>query len=288
MWTVFDSDELGQFLRSRREAVTPAEVGLPTGRRRRTPGLRRAELATLAGVSVDYLIRLEQGRDRHPSGQVLGALADAMRLTDDERAHLGKLAAVTQNVELCPSAMPPARTVRPTVQALLDRLEPAPAFVLNGLSDVLAWTAGYERVAAPLGILDDRPPNLLRFTFEDARARTVYPNWGAIADEQVANLRASLRPDDGEAKALVDSLAASAGAEFRARWEARPVTSKRTGVKRIVHPEVGELRLAFETMHLPDVDGQRLVVYFAADEATSGALDLLNGRRPGGLRAVGG
>lgn len=289
MADVSDIDgELGRFIRSRREAVTPAEVGLPTSLRRRTPGLRRAELATIAGVSVDYLIRLEQGRDRNPSGQVLGALADAMHLNDDDRGHLGKLAAVTANGELCPSLTPPARSVRPTVQALLDRLEPTPAFVLNRLGDVLAWTSGYQRLAEPVGILDADPPNLVRFTFDDARARTVYPDWAAIADEQVANLRAGMRPDDPEANALVSHLAAGSGAEFTARWEARDVAGKRTGVKRLLHPEVGELRLAFETMQLPDVDDQRLVVYLPADEATSAALDVLTGRRPGGLRAVSG
>lgn len=119
--------ELGSFLRSRREAVSPAEVGLPEGPRRRTPGLRRAELATLAGVSVDYLIRLEQGRDTHPSTQVLAALAEALRLSDDDREYLWSLAVISNGgTELCcPQAKATARTVRPTVQAILDQLDRA-------------------------------------------------------------------------------------------------------------------------------------------------------------------
>jgi transcriptional regulator with XRE-family HTH domain len=287
---VIDSDptELGGFLRSRREAVSPTDVGLPVGTRRRTPGLRRSELATLAGISVDYLIRLEQGRDRRPSAQVLAALADALRLSENERNVLRRFSIHTTGAELCPSVTPPARAVRPTVRAILDRLEPAPAFVLNKLSDLLAWTDGYARLAGPVGILDGDQPNLVRFTFDDARARTAYPDWDAIADEQVAHLRDALRADDPHATALVDALTDAGGPDFTGRWAARPVLHKRTGVKRIVHPVEGELRVAFETLQLPDADDQRLVVYLAADQATSSAFDRLTGRQPGALHAVSG
>lgn len=283
-----DSAELGAFLRSRREAVSPTDVGLPVGHRRRTPGLRRAELATLAGISVDYLIRLEQGRDRRPSAQVLAALADALRLGEDERNVLRRFSIHTTGAELCPAVTPPARTVRPAVRAILDQLEPGPAFVLNKLTDLLAWTDGYAQLAGPIGILDRDEPNLVRFTFDDARARTAYPDWDAIADEQVANLRDALRADDPHAMALVEELTAAGGADFTDRWAARPVLHKRTGVKRIVHPAVGELRVAFETLQLPDADDQRLVVYLPADHATSSAFDRLTGRRPGALHAVSG
>lgn len=280
--------ELGSFLRSRREAITPAEVGLPAGQRRRTPGLRRSELATLAGISVDYLVRLEQGRDRRPSTQVLAALATALRLGPDDLEHLRRLAIITSTGELCPSPVPSARSVRPTVQAVLDRLEPAPAFVRNRLNDLLAWTSGYERMAGPIGILDSDRPNLVRFTFDDPRARVAYPDWADIADEQVSNLQATLRPDDPEAKELLDHLSRAAGSAFTDRWEALAVARRRTGVKRLVHPEVGELRLAFETMKLPDADDQYLVVFLPANEATAKALDRLTGRHPGALRAVSG
>jgi len=277
--------ELGSFLRSRRESMSPAEVGLASSARRRTPGLRRAELATLAGVSVDYLIRLEQGRDIHPSTQVLGALAAALRFDDDDRDHLQALAVISNGTELCPQTTAAARAVRPTVQAMLDQLEPAPAFVLNHLADLLAWTEGYDRLARPLGILDGDEPNLAWFTFVDDRARVAYPDWADIADEQVASLM-ELRQCDTNTDTLAARLAQAAGSEFTDRWERRPVGRKRTGIRAISHPAVGVLRLAFETLGLPDADRQRLVVYLPADAATTAGLDRLAGRQPGGLRSV--
>jgi transcriptional regulator with XRE-family HTH domain len=278
--------ELGTFLRSRREAVTPAEVGLPDGPRRRTPGLRRAELATLAGVSVDYLIRIEQGRDTHPSPQVLAALAEALRLSEDDLDHLRQLAVISNGVELCPAARAAARMVRPTVRAVLERLEPAPAFVANHLGDLLAWTDGYERLARPLGVLDGDEPNLLWFTFCDERARTAFPDWDDVADEQITNLRAELRGPNDDTRALADHLARVAGADFTERWDRRPVGRSQTGVKAFAHPDVGVLRMAFETLELSDPDRQRLVVYVPADSATAAGLDRLAGRRPGALRSV--
>ena len=278
--------ELGPFLRSRREATRPEDVGLPAGSRRRTPGLRRSEVATLAGISVDYLVRLEQGRDRHPSPQVIAALASALHLGPDDLLHLRHLVAATQGAELCPEMLAAARTVRPTVRALLDRLEPTAALVLNHLAEVIAWTGTYERIARPIGILDADPPSLIRFTFTDPRARTAYPAWEQVADEQIANLRAHLRFTEGQAAQLVQELSEAAGDDFVRRWDAMPVQTKRFGEKHLVHPEVGDLRLAYETMQLADDDDQRLVVYLPADEGTAAALDRLAGRRPGGLRAV--
>lgn len=274
--------DLGAFIRSRREAITPEEVGLRSGDRRRTPGLRRAELATLAGISVDYLIRLEQGRDTNPSAQVLAALADALRLGEDDRDHLRVLSMCSQR-DLCPALPPPAREVRPAVRAILQRLEPAPALVLNVISDVLAWTDAYERIGGPIGLLDADPPNLVRFTFADPRARGTYPQWERVADEQVANLRAAGPPEEHAVRFVEEMMSVP---EFAARWAARPVARKQTGSKTIVHPEAGELRLDFETLQLPDVDDQRLVVYLPGDDATAAALDRLDGRRPGRLHVV--
>ncbi|GAA3740186.1 transcriptional regulator with XRE-family HTH domain [Spinactinospora alkalitolerans] len=272
-----DSD-LGAFLRARREAVTPADAGLPAGgARRRTPGLRRAELATLSGVSVEYLTRLEQGRDSHPSAQVLGALSDALRLSVDERVHLRRLAKTAGGASC--GAAAPARTVRPTVRALLDRLGPGPAVLLNRLSDVLAFTDGFERLADP--------PNLARFVFTDARARTGYPDWDRVAEEQVSRLRLFGR-DEPHVAALADELTVVAGAAFVQRWQAPPSTPRRTGVERWVHPDAGELRLAYEVLDLPDADGQRLIVYLPDDDGAAAGLDHLTGRRPGTLRAVAG
>lgn len=240
----------------------------------------------LAGISVDYLVRLEQGRDRRPSAQVLASLADALRLERDERTHLRVLAACDTDKEFCPEVLAPARAVRPTVQALLDGLEPGPAFVLNRLADLLAWTQAYERLVRPLGLLDEDAPNLMRFTFADRRARSAYPDWESVAIDQVAHLRGAARPSDVDVSELVDDLAGAAGASFTELWDAQPVQRKRTGTTRVVHPEVGELRLDFETLRLPDDDEQHLVVYLAADESTAERLDHLAGRQPGRLRAV--
>jgi transcriptional regulator with XRE-family HTH domain len=278
--------ELGSFLRSRREALSPADAGLSVGTRRRTPGLRRSELATLAGVSVDYLIRLEQGRDTRPSAQVLAALADALQLGDDDLDYLRLLSAVSHGTELCPSAQPAARTVRPSVQAILDRMEPSPAFVLNHLTDLIAWNDGYERLAGPLGIIDGETPNLVWFTFTDARARAAYPDWDDIADEQVSNLFIEHHGGDPAAAVFVERLAEAGGAPFTDRWARGAVARKRTGVKAVAHPKVGLLRLAFETLELPDADRQRMVIYLPADAATSTGLDRLAGREPGALRSV--
>jgi transcriptional regulator with XRE-family HTH domain len=223
------NSELGAFLRGRREAVTPAEAGLPTGARRRTPGLRRAELATLAGVSVDYLTRLEQGRDRNPSAEILGALADALRLSRSERIHLRMLAKTGDGASCRGLAVdPPNRTVRPTVQALLDRLEPAPAYVADRLGDVLACTTGYQQLAGPLGLLDGDRPNLVRFVFTDPRARTAYPDWERVADERVAALPVVARHSDPYLAELVDELTVTAGCgrpAFRGSpgWSAWPI-----------------------------------------------------------------
>ena len=278
--------ELGAFLRSRREAVSPAEVGLPGGLRRRTPGLRRAELATLAQVSVEYLTRLEQGRDTRPSTQVLAALADALRLSDADRDHLHQLAVISHGTELCTQARPTAaRTVRPTIQAVLDQLAHAPSFVINHLSDVLAWNDAFDRLARSLGILDSAQPNLLWFTLADERARDVFPDWHDVADQQIADLHELRRGDPGT-DAFADRLARNVGAPFTDRWQCRPLAGPRNGVRGISHPQVGLLRLAFETLELADLDHQRLVIYLPADAATAAGLDRLAGRQPGGLRSV--
>ncbi|MFF3749856.1 helix-turn-helix domain-containing protein [Streptomyces sp. NPDC002018] len=283
-------NELGLFLRARRESVTPAEVGLADGSRRRTPGLRRSELATLAGISVEYLARLEQGRDRHPSPQVLTALADALRLTDDERfALLHRVKATSDTLKLCPGAgRPPARTVRPTLRAVLDRLEPTPAVLLNRLTEVLAFTSGYEQLVRPLGLLDAPAPSLVRYLFQDPRARTAHPEWSRAADEQVGRLKTGSVPDDPHLAAIVEELTRVAGASFTERWAAAPRMPASLTPWRLAHPGAGELRLLDECLELPEAEGQRLLIHLPADEATATALDTLTGRRPGALRAVAG
>ncbi|MFI6086011.1 helix-turn-helix domain-containing protein [Streptomyces sp. NPDC051217] len=282
--------ELGRFLRTRRESVTPADVGLPAGSRRRTPGLRRSELAMLAGISVEYLARLEQGRDRHPSPEILAALADALRLSTEARGELMHVMKVTNgSLKLClGTTRPPDREVRPTLRALLDQLEPAPAVLLNRLGEVVARTGGYERLFGPLGLLDPPVPSLPRYVFTDPRARAAYPEWERTADDQIARIRIDSLPDDPDLIALVEELTLLAGAGFTERWKQPLRAPEHTGVRRLTHPGAGELRLADETLELPEGEGFRLVVHLPADETTAAALDTLAGRRPGALRAVAG
>ncbi|MGW4650035.1 helix-turn-helix domain-containing protein [Kitasatospora sp. NPDC004289] len=279
-------NELGLFLRLRRESVTPAEAGLPTGTRRRTPGLRRSELATLAGVSVEYLTRLEQGRDRRPSTEVLGALGDALRMTMSERVHLHRLAKGADGSFSCTGGAQPRRAVRPTVRALLDRLEPGPAVLVNRLGEVLAATSGYRLLMEPIGLLDGPWPSLPRYVFTDPRARIALPDWEQAADEQVAALKQGPGRSDPHVAALMDELTVAAGAGFRHRLERLAGLPRTSGTTRLTHPEAGALRLAYETLDLPADDEQRLIVHLPADEATAAALDRLTGRRPGALRAV--
>ncbi|MEO3925577.1 helix-turn-helix transcriptional regulator [Micromonosporaceae bacterium B7E4] len=281
-------NELGLFLRSRRTAITPAEVGLPAGPRRRTSGLRRAEVAMLAGVSVEYLTRLEQGRDRHPSPQVLSALGEALRLTPSERVHLFRLSKASGGGFSCMGDAVPGRDVRPTVRALLERLEPTPAMLLNRLNEIVDRTAGFERLAGPIGLLDGSMPNFARYVFTDERARTAYPDWDHVADEQVAMLKQGPFRADRHVAGLADELTLAAGDAFTRRTGTVPGLPRSTGVVRWVHPEVGELRLAYEMLDLAAEDDQRLVVYLPADVATGGALDRLHRRRPHGLRVVSG
>lgn len=264
--------------------MSPAEVGLPTGDRRRTPGLRRAEVATLAGISVDYLIRLEQGRDSRPSTQVLAALARVLQLSPDDIDHLQELAVMSNGMELaCQRSRSVVRTVRPTMQMMLDNLDPSPAVVVNHLSDVLAWNDAYERLVRPLGLLEDPEPNLLLYVFGDPRARQAYADWDAVADDLVASLHAERR-GPGEAHDLAEHLGATYP-EFADRWKRKPVGSLRAGSTGLRHPDVGDVRLAFEVMQLAD-ERQRLVAHMPADAQSAAALDRLVGRRPGGLRAV--
>lgn len=277
---------MGAFLRECRESTPPERVGLPVGARRRTPGLRRAELATVSGVSVDYLTRLEQGRDRNPSPQVLVALADAMGLSVGDRVRLRNLSKVASGAgALCPGGLPPEREVRASTRALLERLEPAPAALFNRLGETLAHTAGYERLVGPLGLLDvegDQPANRVWFVFADDRARQAYPDWDGVADARLAELRAEAAPDDSHLAHLVEELEIVGGEPFTGRMAAPALAPSSTGVERLAHPEVGELRLSYERL---DTEGQYLVVYLPADEAASAALDRLNRT---GLRAVGG
>ncbi len=274
--------ELGSFLRARREAVQPEDVGLPRGDRRRTPGLRRSELATLAGISVEYLTRLEQGRDRRPSTQVVGAIAEALRLDGTDRMHLHQLVALSQGTELvCGEGCPGERDVPTGLLALLDRLEPTPAVLVSRRTELVAWTDAFDRLVRPLGMIDDARPELLRYAFTDGRARTAVADWAVLADALVAWLHLHGGRDTAE---VVAELSGSLGAEFTSRWEARPTGAPDLGLRAVVHPEVGLVRISPEVLLAGD--GLTLVVLIPADAAAQAALDRLTGRHPGALRKV--
>jgi transcriptional regulator with XRE-family HTH domain len=272
--------ELGSFLRARRERTAPRDVGLPDAGRRRTPGLRREEVATLAGVSVDYLVRLEQGRDIHPSGDVLVALADAMRMTDDERRHLFQLGVKSGNEVLCPAPVALAREVPPTVSSVLDALDPTPAFVIGPVGDVVAWNPAWAAVAGPLGLLDVEPgtlPNLARFVFRDPAARTVFPEWRLAADEQAGRLRRAASRWSHEA-AVTDLIAElRLDPEFEVRWNAHPISEKRRGSKRLTHPDVGDLVVAYEVLDLAGDTQLQLIAWLPDDDVTAERMHALTG-----------
>ncbi|MEE4542859.1 helix-turn-helix transcriptional regulator [Streptomyces sp. V4-01] len=252
--------ELADFLRRCRLRLAPADVGLAEGARRRTPGLRREEVAQLAGMSVDYYARLEQARGSHPSRQMLTALARALRLTADERDHLFHLAG-----EEPPRESGGGGHVRPGLLLVLDRLHDTPAQVVTDLGDVLAQNA---MAAALHGDASARPPhlrNLARrmFTEPDAFARFPEEDREALARNHVAHLRAVLaaRPDDPRAAALVAELRAVSPL-FARLWSEHEVAVRRSDVKRFLHPVVGELVLDCEVLLSPSHD-QQLIVYTA-------------------------
>jgi transcriptional regulator with XRE-family HTH domain len=283
---------VAEFLRARREQLQPGDVGLPDSGRRRTPGLRREEVATLAGVSIDYLVRLEQGRDTRPSPSVIAALADALRLDDGQRRELYLLAMVSQSTELCPAPRPLTREVAPTVTALLDGLGRTPAFVVGPAHDVLAWNDAWEQLVQPLGMLDGAPPNLARHVFLHPEARTIYPDWTSAADEQVSRLRAATTRwgDDHDFAILMDELRTAP--EFNERWSIFATTDKRRGTTRLAHPDLGPLRLNYEVLLLPDdIDDQRLITWLPADDVTAIALartgDTAVPTSPAQLRVIG-
>jgi transcriptional regulator with XRE-family HTH domain len=272
---------LGQFIRAKRDATQPESVGLRVGERRRAPGLRRSELAERAGISVEYLIRIEQGRDRHPSSAVLAAVANGLALDLAEREHLRYLAKISGGA--CagrPQPSPPGRTVRPTVRRTLELLEPGVAMVTNRLGDVLAHTSGFAAVMRASGLLDAEEPNLTRYTFTDRRARSFFPDWEHVADEQAFDLW--LGPTAETAEWFTAELAPVAGTEFTRRLS-RHVPPPRVP-HRIDHPAAGELVWLRETLRLPSTDAQEIVVYLPADAATARAVERLLGA--GTLRAV--
>jgi transcriptional regulator with XRE-family HTH domain len=255
-----DRAELAAFLRRRRARVKPADAGLEAGPRRRTPGLRRQEVAQLAGMSVDYYIRLEQGRGPRPSRQMISAIGRALRLSRDEHDYLYHLAG---EVPGPPSA--PARDVRPGILHLLARLDDTPAMVCDAKYDILAWNA---MAAALLGDFSALPPAERNFIWRffavpGARERHDADGASEFARESVAHLRAAAAryPGDTGIRSLVSRLLAASD-DFRALWAEQDVKLRRSSRKRLRHPLVGWLDLDCEALHDPHSD-QWIILYTA-------------------------
>jgi transcriptional regulator with XRE-family HTH domain len=270
------STELGDFLRARRARLLPSDVGLPPGvSLRRIPGLRREELAALAGLSIDYYIRLEQGKETSPSTAILDGLARALQLTEEEHEHLYTLANHAAR-RIWPSSPRTVREVRPGVRLLLETIRPGPAYVQNRVNDILAANPEGLALLAGIGEWPAHRRNTVRYVFCHPVARTLYPDWSATARATVANLRARslAAPDAPDLTALVDEVSA-ASADFATLWGQYDLRWRRSQSKKFHHPEVGNFTLGFEVLHLED--GLRLSVYQAAPGTPDhDALELLS------------
>lgn len=273
---------LGDFIRAKRDSIQPESLGLPDRGRRRSPGLRRSDLATRAGISVEYLTRIEQGRDRNPSIAVVNALADALSLDPAERNHLRYLAKITGGECSARARSAPARRdVRPSVLQTLRLLEPGIAMVTNRVGDILAHTSAFESVTSGTGLLDTDAPNLTRYVFTDSRARTFFADWDDVADEQAFDLW--LGPSVENSEWITAELAPVAGADFTRRLNRHVVPQR--GVLRLSHPSGCELRLVRETLEL-STDAQQLVVFLPADDGTAQAVEQLRRPSQGRLRVI--
>ncbi|MCT9092246.1 helix-turn-helix transcriptional regulator [Streptomyces sp. ASQP_92] len=276
-------NDLGDFLRARRASVRPEHVGMVSHGTRRVPGLRREELAVLAGVNADYCARLEQGRERNPSPQVLRALGHALRLDPEARAHLFRLAGAVPEGDRRPA---PAG-VSPTLRRLMDGYPHTPAFVINRTLDVLAANALTDALYSPFETVD----NLARMAFLDPAARRFYPLWDRTAEATVANLReaAGFEPSGPRLRELV-TLLGERSPEFARLWTAHAVRGKARDAKRLHHPEVGALSLTYHAFDVRDAPGQQLIIYHAEPRSPSAdALGLLGSMhataRPGSARS---
>jgi transcriptional regulator with XRE-family HTH domain len=262
------ANELGEFLRARRAALDPQQVGLPDdGRLRRVSGLRREELAQLAHVSVDYVVRLEQGRTHRVSRPVLDALADALQLATDERDYLFTVA----DVAPATSARRPARpAVSPQLRQLLDTMHDVPAMVLSRTMDVLAWNRGAVALLTDFGQIAPDHRNLIWLTFLDHDFRALYADWPRAARECVAVLRmeAGRTPDDPALGALIGELDGR-DADFHTWWTTHKVRGPHQLTKTYVHPIVGTLTLEVQQFTVDTHPDQFLVAYTAAPDSPS-------------------
>ncbi|GAA1262912.1 helix-turn-helix transcriptional regulator [Arthrobacter pascens] len=272
-------DDIREFLISRRAKISPERAGIPSfGALRRVPGLRREEVAQLAGVSTDYYTRLERGSIRGVSDSVLEAVASALQLDEAERAHLLDLARTANTSSRRAPSRPPRQRVRPGVLRLLDGMTGVVAMVQNGRSDVLAanllgralYGPVFNSAAQPGQDTQGRLPNQARFIFLDPRAGDFYPDWRAVAATTVAMLRseAGRNPHDRELNELVGELTTRSGL-FAELWAGHDVRIHTTGSKRFHHPVAGDLSLQYETLHLPGDEGQTLFTFTAEPGSAS-------------------
>lgn len=267
--------ELSEFLRTRRARLKPEDVGLPDfGRHRRVPGLRREELAQLAGVSVAYYTRLEQGNGRNVSAEVLDSIARALRLTDAERAHLTHLAKPKRHRRKQP---PRTQQARVALRQLLDSMDTVPAYVVGRRSEILAWNRMAAALFGDWGRMPAQERNWARLVFLNPDYRELFVEWDQKAYDMVAYLRmdAGCHPEDPQLSALVGELSVKSE-QFRTLWAAHDVKEKSHGVKRVRHPLVGELTLLWESFRPAAETEQSLVTYFAEPGSPSAeALRLL-------------
>ncbi|TDW24362.1 helix-turn-helix domain-containing protein [Kribbella kalugense] len=245
--------ELGEFLRLRRAQVSPEEVGLPVSGTRRVTGLRREEVAVLAGVSADYYTRLEQGRERNPSGQVIGAIARALRLNADARWHAYRLAGILPEAD---ESSP--EEVDPALLQLIKGFPAAVAYVINRRMEVLASN---DLANALLSHLAD-PRNMLHTLFHDPAARELFADWETVARDAVEALRLAA-DEDPAVRQLVDGLIAGSK-DFAGLWREHGVRSLGSKSKTFNHPEVGELTLTYQSFGVQGTTGQYLLVGSAA------------------------
>ncbi len=263
--------EVREFLLSRRAQVAPEQVGLPTGTNRRVKGLRRSEVATLAGVSVEYYTRIERGTISGASPEILDSIAKALNLDDAERAHLFDLAHAASPVARPPRRRNPKTWVpHQSLQWALDAITAGPAFVRNGRMDILAVNALAHAFYKDVYDMPGQPPNIARYTFLDERARDFYPDWDLFAEVTVAILRteASRDPHNKELHDLIGELSTRSD-EFRRRWSAHNVRHHGTGSKTFFHPVVGELTLAYEGLEMASEPGLTLTIYAAEPASKS-------------------
>ena len=256
--------EIRAFLATRRAKLSPEQAGLPSyGSRRRVSGLRREEVALLAGVSVDYYTKLERGNLDGVSDTVLGAVANALQLDEAERSHLFDLARARASTRRAPRSDTEQR-IRPTVQQILDAMPGVPAYARNGRRDILAANRLGYALYSELYADQARPVNVARFVFLNPRARSFFLDWPTAANDMVAALRteAGRNPYDRDLSDLVGELSTRSD-DFTTRWAAHDVRFHRSGLKDIHHPVVGDLHLSFEVMELPADPGLSLVVYGA-------------------------